>query len=134
MVISSGCNWKIPLWRLKSRLVPLVFYVTGYIAILWIKTRRVIVVEFCYVDMISTKLVEWGIDTCAERNWGTNIVNIKIKKERKSCKVGVIATFACGIGGWGDLEERVIDWTAVIESWLVQNDVDDDEQVVMGDG
>ena len=36
-----------------------------------------------------------------ERNWGTNIVNINIKKKKKSCKVGVIATFACGIGGWG---------------------------------
>ena len=33
----------------------------------------------------------------------------------------------------GDLEERVIDWTVVIERWLVQNDVDDDEQVVMDD-
>ena len=57
-------------------------------------------VEFCYVDMIGTKLVEWGIDTCVERNWGTNMVNRYIYKGQ-SCKVGVIATFACGIGGWG---------------------------------
>ena len=37
--------------------------------------------------------------------------------------------------GMGDLGERVIDWTVVIESWLVQYDVDDDddEQVVMDD-